>query len=51
MAEQSSMPVGFGGLTRYNEEYDSKIKFGPGVVIAMIIGVIVVVVGLRLMFG
>ena len=48
MAEQSSMPAGFGGLVRYNEEYDSKFKFGPGAVIAMIIAVIAFVVALRL---
>ncbi len=45
-----SMPGGFGGLMRYNEEYDSKIKFGPGVVVAMIIVVIAFVVGLKLFF-
>lgn len=42
------MPAGFGGLTRYNEEYDSKIKFGPGAVIAMIVVVIAFVVGLKM---
>ena len=45
-----SMPAGFGGLMRYKEEYDSKLKFGPGAVVAMIIGVIVLVVGLRIWF-
>jgi len=44
----TSMPAGFGGLTRYNEEYDSKIKFGPGAVIAMIVVVIAFVVGLKM---
>ena len=48
--EQSSMPTGFGGLMRYNEEYDSKLKFGPGAVVAMIIAVIVFVVSLRFFF-
>jgi len=42
---------GFGGLTRYNEEYDSKFKFGPGAVIAMVVVVIVFVVGLRIFAG
>jgi preprotein translocase subunit Sec61beta len=37
-----------GGLTRYKEEYNSKIKFGPGAVVGMIIAVIVFVVGLRM---
>ena len=45
-----SMPAGFGGLTRYSEEYNSKIKFGPGAVIAMIVIVIALVVGLGLFF-
>lgn len=43
-----SMPAGFGGLMRYNEEYDSKFKFGPGTVIGMIIVVILFVVGLNI---
>ncbi len=51
MADGSvSMPAGFGGLMRYNEEYNSKLKFGPGVVVGMIIAVIVLVVGLRIWF-
>ena len=52
MADNSvSMPAGFGGLTRYKEEYNSKFKFGPGVVVGMIIAVIVLVVGLQIFFG
>ncbi len=50
MAEQSAMPAGFGGLMRYKEEYDSKFKFGPGAVVAMIIFVIAFVIGLRLFY-
>jgi len=51
MADNSvSMPSGFGGLTRFNEEYNSKFKFGPGVVVGMIIAVIVLVVGLRIIY-
>lgn len=46
--EQNNMPAGFGGLMRYNEEYDSKFKFGPGAVVGMIIVVIVFVIGLGL---
>ena len=42
--------AGFGGLMRYNEEYNSTFKFGPGVVVGMIIGVIVLVVGLRIFY-
>ena len=52
MADNSvSMPAGFGGLMRYNEEYDSKFKFGPGAVVGMIIVVIVFVIGLRIFYG
>ncbi|MBT3397677.1 preprotein translocase subunit Sec61beta [archaeon] len=39
-----------GGLMRYKEEYNSKLKFGPGVVIAMIVAVIAFVVGLRFIY-
>ena len=49
MAQQTgnSLPSGFGGLVRFNEEYDSRFKFGPGAVIAMVVAVIAFVVGLR----
>ena len=40
-----------GGLKRFNEEYNSKFKFGPGVVVGMIIAVIVFVIGLQIFFG
>ena len=50
MTEESNMPAGFGGLMRYKEEYDSKFKFGPGVVVAMIIAMIAFVAGLRLIY-
>ena len=49
MAGEISMP-GYGGLTRFKEEYDSKLQFGPGAVVAMIIGTIVLVILLNL-FG
>lgn len=48
--ENMSMPAGFGGLMRYDEEYNSKLKFGPGVVVGMIIAVIILVVGLRIIY-
>ena len=51
MAESMNMPAGFGGLTRFKEEYNSKFKFGPGVVVGMIIAVIVFVVGLQIFYG
>ena len=49
MAEMN-MPGSFGGLMRYKEEYDSKIKFSPAAVIVMIIAVIAFVIGLRIFF-
>lgn len=55
MARESnsiSIPAGFGGgLIRYREEYSSKIKFGPGAVIAMIIIVIAFVTALKLFYN
>lgn len=48
--ENVGMSGGFGGLTRFNEEYNSKFKFGPGAVVGMIIAVIVFVVGLRFFY-
>jgi len=50
MANETGMGAGFGGLMRYNEEYNSKFKFGPGVVVAMIIASIALVVGLRIIY-
>lgn len=42
-----SMPGVFGGLMRYNEEYNSKYKFKPAHVIAFIIVFALVVIGLK----
>jgi preprotein translocase subunit Sec61beta len=50
MANDAVLPAGFGGLTRYKEEYNSKLKFGPGAVVGMIIAVILFVIGLRIFF-
>ncbi len=36
-----SMPSGIGGLTRYFDEYKSKIEFKPGHVIILIVVVII----------
>jgi len=47
MAEMN-MPSGFGGLMRYKEEYNSKLKFKPEHVVLMIILTIVFVVGLKI---
>jgi len=45
-----SLP-GAGGLMRYNEEYNSKLKFGPEVVIGMVIATVLLIVGMRYFFG
>ena len=51
MAGETGLGAGFGGLMRYKEEYDSKFKFGPGVVIAGIIVAIAFVTVLRLIYA
>ena len=40
------MPSGFGGLMRYQDEYESKINLKPTHVIALVVGIIV----LRIIF-
>jgi preprotein translocase subunit Sec61beta len=45
-----SMPGGFGGLMRYNEEYDSKIKFKPEHIIIFIILIIFLTFALKILF-
>ncbi len=50
MAEQINMPAGFGGLMRYNEEYESKFKIEPFQVIAFAALVLIFVVVLKLFF-
>ncbi len=51
MAKDSiNLPGGFGGLMRYNEEYDSKLKMKPVHVIIFIILVMVFVLGLKIFF-
>ena len=41
------MPAGMGGLTRYFDEYKSKIEFKPGHVIVVCILVIIVLMMLH----
>jgi preprotein translocase subunit Sec61beta len=45
-----NMPAGFGGLMRYNEEYDSKFKFKPANVILFVILIIAFVIALNILF-
>ena len=49
MANQGiHMPSGAGGLMRYNEEYDSKLKLKPSHVVILILAVIAFVTILKL---
>ena len=48
MADQISMPGVFGGLMRYNEEYQSRLKLKPAYVVALIILLAVGIIGLNL---
>ncbi|MBU0959341.1 MAG: preprotein translocase subunit Sec61beta [Nanoarchaeota archaeon] len=52
MAETSmQMPGAFGGLMRYNEEYESKIPLKPIYVIAFVILIVAFRVGLAMFYG
>ena len=42
--DKISMPSGMGGLVRYFDEYQSKIKFKPGHVIIICVVLIVIMV-------
>jgi preprotein translocase subunit Sec61beta len=48
MADEINMPGSFGGLMRYKEEYDSKLKMSPSTVVLLIIIVVLFVIGLNL---
>ncbi len=50
MADKINIPAGFGGLVRYSEEYESKLKLKPEHVVIFIIAVIVFVSLLKLFF-
>lgn len=50
MANELALPGMGGGLMRYKEEYNSKFKFGPGAVVAMVIAVIAFVAVLKVFF-
>jgi len=43
-----SLPGAFGGLMRYDEEYESKIKISPLHVMAFIIVIVLFVIALKL---
>lgn len=45
-----NMPAGFGGLMRYKEEYESKIKFTPNHIVIMVLIVIAFIAILNIFF-
>jgi preprotein translocase subunit Sec61beta len=45
------LPSGTGGLTRYFDEYQSKIQFNPGIVIVLVIVVIIIEILLHIFGG
>jgi len=54
MAQQNqgvSLPAGFGGLTRFKEEYESKINLKPSHVIAFVVLIIIFRVVLGVVYG
>jgi len=42
------MPGSFGGLMRYDEAYESKLRISPAAVIGVSIAIIVIVVALKI---
>lgn len=52
MAEEKKvhMPMGAGGLIRYGEEEDTRIKLKPKYVVALVVGVVVFELVLRVLF-
>ena len=45
-----NMPMGFGGLLRYDSEYKSKIMLKPSHIIVFIVAIILFVIGLKVFF-
>ena len=42
--DKISMPSGMGGLVRYFDEYQSKIKFKPGHIIVLAVAIILIMI-------
>ncbi len=53
MAKQNSvqMPGGFGGLTSFNEEYDSYFNLKPTSIILFVAAIVALRFGLKFYFG
>tara|TARA_Y100000310_G_C20418893_1_gene685693 strand:- start:82 stop:318 length:237 start_codon:yes stop_codon:yes gene_type:complete len=47
---QMQMPGAFGGLMRYNEEYNSMFKFKPTTVIVFIVILAIAIIALKMLF-
>ena len=47
MGDKISMPSGIGGLTRYFDEYKSKLQLKPGHVVVLCIVVIIIMLVLH----
>jgi preprotein translocase subunit Sec61beta len=45
------LPSGSGGITRYFDEYESRIQFKPGIVIVLVVIVIIIEIVLHIMGG
>ena len=50
MGEGINVPSGFGGIQRFSEEYESKIKLKPEHVVFFIVAVILFTVVLKVFF-
>ena len=51
MADQIRIPSGQGGLTRYFDEYSSKVELSPGSIIVLVIIVMVLMILLHYFGG
>lgn len=51
MAEGISTPSGMGGLTRFNEEYPSKIQISPQQVVILIAAVVIGITIIKIAFS
>jgi len=45
------LPSGTGGITRYFDEYESRLQFKPGIVIVLVVIVIIIAIVLHIMGG
>jgi len=48
-SDKVRLPSGTGGITRYFDEYESRIQFKPGIVIVLVVIVIIIEIILHIM--